>query len=155
GRGGPGLRGGVRSGVAHERVAESLHCPDDPWLPRVVAERAAQLRDLVRDARVRDERPGPETLGDLVFRDGVGLPGDQQLEQSERLGRQIQDTAAAEDLPGPRIEHAVAEGEAHRATPDRNREESLETADDSANPRLLFYRRSATGRPQAPTCGGG
>src|SRR5262249_10910194 len=109
---------------------ESVHGSDDLWLSRVVAKRLAQLRDLVRHARVRNECAGPQALVDLFLGNGIGPMRDQDVEQRKGFWRQLQRAAAPRDLSSPRVEDAVAEGEAHSRHHGRNREKALSNRED-------------------------
>ena len=104
-----GLSGGLRA----KRVAEPLNRPDDSGRVGVVAQSLTQFGNQVREVGVRDERFRPEKLVKLVFGDRLRTPLDESYEERKRLGRDVNRPFAPDDLAGIRVEHVVAELEAH------------------------------------------
>ena len=106
-----GLR--LRPGAAAEGVAEAGHGPQEPRLVGLVLQRLAQLVDEDGQVHLGHERVGPQPVVDLCLGDGVRPALHEQLEQLERLGRQVDRVAAQVELPGLVVEHETAESHAH------------------------------------------
>ena len=74
----------------HEAVAVARHGPDEDGLARVVAQRAAQRADGLRERAVRDDDVAPDFVEDLAAGHTARPPLDQQDEQIEVARNQRQ-----------------------------------------------------------------
>ena len=79
----------------------------------VVLERLAQLVDEHGQVDIGHERVRPEPVVDLGLRDGVGPALDEQLDELERLGRQVDRVAAPLQLTRLEIEDERAKTDPH------------------------------------------
>ena len=79
-------------------------------------EHLTNFRDQVREVRLRDKRRRPQALVELGLRERLRAVDDQEVEQVERLGREMLLVAVPEQLPtvGVESERSTAGGEARR-----------------------------------------
>src|SRR5262245_4502852 len=100
--------------VALKRVPEPVNRPHVIHLLRVVANRVAHLRDEGRQAGIRDERPCPEVVVNLGFRNGRRPPAEEQCQEIERLRGQMDAATRPPDLAGFAIDLDVAKTHPYR-----------------------------------------
>jgi hypothetical protein len=81
--------------------------------PGIFTKSVTDLADEVGEIRFDDERVFPQTIQQHRFRQRPRPVFDQDLEQLERLGRQRDSIAAAEQLVCVGVEDKVAKGNAH------------------------------------------
>ena len=93
-----------------ELVAVARHGANEPRLPRVVAQGAAQRADRLRQRAVRDDHVAPDVGEDRLLRDGFLAVADEQQQQIEILRDQGHRPAAAQ-------EDALARGQHERFEP--------------------------------------
>ena len=112
-----------------ESVAVSRDGADVPRGPRRVADRGADFRHQVVQARVGDERLRPQTLEKLCLRDSLRPPIEQDLQQLEGLRGKRHGAAVAKEHPPAGVELAFSKNDTHRG-PERIRfhENSARTA---------------------------
>ena len=77
---------------------------------RVVADRGPGFGGQSGEARVGDEGVRPQPVVDLLLGDGPWAVLDQELEELERLGRELA-SAGAQQLPRAGVEDALTEVE--------------------------------------------
>src|SRR5262245_47599380 len=105
---------------------------DDAGTARRVADSGPDLIDHPGQARLRDKHTRPHTFEQLRLRDGTGPRLDQDLQQFERLGRQMHFAYRTEQSPRIQIEPAIAETDRH-GTPDDS--ENTKTSVKTSQPR--------------------
>ena len=94
-------------------VAVSRNGADVPRRPWRVAERGADLRHQVVQARVGDERLRPQTLEELRLRDRLRPPIEKQLQELEGLGGQRHSASMAKEHPPAGVELAFSKNDTH------------------------------------------
>ena len=107
------VRSALSCSPTGKRVAESMHGPDESRLACSVAERLPDFGDQARQIGFRHEGRRPQVLMQLVLRQGPRTLVDQRLEELERLGRQMDLLAAAQELPRVGVERQIAKPESH------------------------------------------
>ena len=99
--------------VGRERVAEPMHCPDEAWLPRIVAEGGPELGDHDGEIGLVHEGGGPEPLLQLLFGKCPRLRLYQQRQELVRLGRQVDGPRNSEQLPALEVDDELAKPGSH------------------------------------------
>jgi hypothetical protein len=97
-----------------EGVAVPGDRSDEPRPARRVAERGADLRHQVVEARIGDERSRPQALEQLCLRNRLRAPIEKELEKLEGLGGQRLGASVAEEKTPTRVELGLSEKDAHR-----------------------------------------
>src|SRR5262249_26976742 len=80
-------------------------------------QRAPELGDQPRQARLGDVGVAPDARLQLVLGDGVGPVLQQRAQQLEGLGGEVDGAVAANEKPPRRVEHEVVEADLHGLLP--------------------------------------
>jgi hypothetical protein len=90
---------------------------DEPRLARIVAKRAAQRADRLRQRAVRDDDVAPDAIENLAPMNGVASSFDEEDQQIEIAGDQRELLTVADQQPLPRREGEVTEPVARHGEP--------------------------------------
>jgi hypothetical protein len=102
-------RVGERGRFAGKRITKSVRGANEFWRARPVVERLAYFSDEIRKVGFGHEGVGPELLLQCRLGEDSRTLGDQRLQQFERFGREMNDLAAAGQLPCLVIDDEFAE----------------------------------------------
>jgi hypothetical protein len=100
--------------LGRERIADPGHGPDQPLDAGLVADRLADLRDDLGEARVADVGLRPQRVAQLPLGDGSRPAFEQHHQQAQAARRQGHGLPAPAQLERVGIERAIGEDEAHR-----------------------------------------
>jgi cyanophycinase-like exopeptidase len=83
--------------------------PDQRRAAPIIAERLSQLSDQILYVLFLDDLPFPDLIEQLLFRHDRRAVIDQHFQQSERLGREVNLRAVAQELAALGVEDEIAE----------------------------------------------
>jgi hypothetical protein len=97
--------------LGDKRIAESVHGPDDARAAGRISDAVSNLIDDARQAGVGDEHTGPHAIEQLILRKRTRPRLHEQLQQLERLRRQVDLLPFVKHSPCVEVEATIAETE--------------------------------------------
>ena len=94
-----------------ELITVTRYRPDIARLAGIVAKRASQRPDRLRQRPVRDDHVGPDVVEDRLLRNGVAALLDEEPQEVEVLGNQGNGRAVSHEQPLARRQDELAEAE--------------------------------------------